>query len=359
MSLIASPPLEDTDPPGDSVTSTASARVPRGWPVRTALTCLVAIVATLVGMVVHVRAVRANREPAVFFGVNVPDADGPAFTGLAGKLGINPSVSSVFVKLDTTGVTRSITALPAGVTAMVTLEPWSKSSSWGDATEADYRLADLAAGRYDNDFRRIAQQLAAADRPLYLRFAHEMNGSWYPWAQPVNGNAPGDFVRAWRHVHDVMAPLLGGKARWMWAPNIFAGTPANAPRLAALYPGDAYVDVLGLTGYSRGGTGVAATFCPTLSALQRLSGKPVVLAEIGVEGSSQASWLGQLGPFVQANPRIRGMVYFDTTPESTGASGYYRIDKNAAALYALRRSLDSLGVGGNTLSSKADPALRC
>ena len=39
--------------------------------------------------------------------------------------------------------------------------------------------------------------------PFFLRFDWEMNGFWFPWSEGVNGNKPGEFVAAWRHVHDI------------------------------------------------------------------------------------------------------------------------------------------------------------
>ena len=30
-------------------------------------------------------------------------------------------------------------------------------------------------------------------KPLFVRFAHEMNGNWYPWGRGVDGNTPRDF----------------------------------------------------------------------------------------------------------------------------------------------------------------------
>ena len=45
--------------------------------------------------------------------------------------------------------------------------------------------------------------------PMAIRLDHEMNGSWYPWGErqcggnSLNGNGKGDYVKMWRHVHDI------------------------------------------------------------------------------------------------------------------------------------------------------------
>jgi hypothetical protein len=313
---------------------------------------VIALVAVLIGGDTMTR-LPAQRP---FFGIDVPNADPKAVTALAAKLGVTPSVTSVFLKLDSRSVSQTLAAIPANMTPFVTLEPWSRTSVWDGTAKAsgqpDYSLASIIDGKHDAALTTLAQQLKDLGRPVYLRFAHEMNGYWYPWAAVVNGNSAAQYQQAWRHVHDLLAPIAGASLRWVWSPNISSGAAATAPPLAALYPGDAYVDYLGLTGYSHGKS-VTDTYCPTLGALTALSDKPVLLSEIGSDGSNKAIWLGQLGPFVKANPEIEGFVYYNTSPQTTGASGNYRIDQQKSDLAALRDSLAELGLPGN--GSKSAP----
>ena len=50
---------------------------------------------------------------------------------------------------------------------------------------------------------RFATAIRDQSWPVAIRFAHEMNGNWYPWSESRSGNRPGDYVQAWRHVHDI------------------------------------------------------------------------------------------------------------------------------------------------------------
>ncbi|MGE5765396.1 MAG: hypothetical protein ACM3ZF_16470, partial [Mycobacterium leprae] len=72
-----------------------------------------------------------------------------------------------------------------------------------NSVNPDYQLSDIISGRYDDYVRRYARAVAAFQLPVGLRFDHEMNGIWYPWAEQVNGNKPGEYIAAWRHVHDI------------------------------------------------------------------------------------------------------------------------------------------------------------
>ncbi|HEX5164006.1 MAG TPA: glycosyl hydrolase, partial [Thermomicrobiales bacterium] len=68
----------------------------------------------------------------------------------------------------------------------------------------------------------LAQLLAgwnAEGVGVLLRFAHEMNGSWYGW-----GQQPEAYVAAFRRVADAVHAMAPGTAM-LWAPNYGAGYP--------------------------------------------------------------------------------------------------------------------------------------
>lgn len=63
--------------------------------------------------------------------------------------------------------------------------------------------------------------------PVIVRFAHEMNGSWYPWDQQ-----PREYVAAFRRVAAAVHRLAPGSAM-MWAPNYGGGYPFSGGRYGA------------------------------------------------------------------------------------------------------------------------------
>lgn len=87
--------------------------------------------------------------------------------------------------------------------------------------------------------RAYAEELAALEVPVFLRYASEMNGEWVPW----HGD-PAKYIQKWKMVHDIMAEV---------APNVaMVWSPSEMPlaKMDAYYPGDAYVDWVGLSIYS-------------------------------------------------------------------------------------------------------------
>ena len=67
---------------------------------------------------------------------------------------------------------------------MMSWEPWNyqetgPANSHGDQPE--YRLARISSGAFDDYIRTVAKGIGGLDYPVAIRFAHEMNGFWYPW----------------------------------------------------------------------------------------------------------------------------------------------------------------------------------
>ena len=220
----------------------------------------------------------------------------------------------------------------AGAVPSITWEPWAPGAG---VDQPAYRLSRIASGAFDPYLDRWAQGIRAYGQPVVLRFAHEMNGSWYPWAESVNGNRPGDYVAAWKRVQARFAAAGVSNVTWAWSPNI--SYPGSTP-LRALYPGDAHVQQVGLDGYN-GGTALpwggwksfSALFDASLAEVARFTARPVVIGETASTelGGSKATWTTDLFAAVAARPRIVGVTFFSVDKETD-----WRIDSSPSALRA-------------------------
>ncbi len=235
-----------------------------------------------------------------------------------------------------------------GMLPMITWEPRPTVTPTGPGTDAgvnpDYTLESIIDGSHDAYIRQWAQAAAAQDYPLVLRFAHEMNGNWFPWSEQTNGNSAGQYVAAWRHVHDIFVAAGATNVIWLWSPNIdtWCGTCINthSTPMAELYPGASYVDWVGLTGYYRkvvtnpDGSIKPATFANTFSSsvteLEAAApGKRVLLSEIGATevGGQKESWMQSVFAAVAADPNLLGLVWFDHSFDGND----WRIESSPAA----------------------------
>ncbi|WP_245234178.1 glycoside hydrolase family 26 protein [Mycobacterium sp. PS03-16] len=206
----------------------------------------------------------------------------------------------------------------AQLTPVLTWEPrrWRTDVADGDAI-----MPGIAAGRHDEYLGAWADALAEVHTPLYLRFAHEFNGHWYPWS-PAGGATPADYVAAWRHVHDLFGRRGATAVRWIWSPD--AGRHTEHP-LADWYPGDDYVDVVGIDGYNWGTTlqwsawaSPGEIFEATVTQVRALTGKPMMIAEVGCagEGGDKAHWIGEFVDWVSAQDDIDAFIWFEHDKET-------------------------------------------
>ncbi|MEV7635465.1 glycosyl hydrolase [Pseudarthrobacter enclensis] len=227
-----------------------------------------------------------------------------------------------------------------GAVPLVTWEPWA----WGGGvSQPAYSLDRITAGDFDAHIAQWGQALAAWGYPVRLRFAHEMNGDWYPWAESVNGNQPGDYAQAWRHVHDVVEAQGASNVSWVWSPNV---PYWGSTDLAGLYPGAGYVDIVALDGYNWGTSASWSgwvspqdLFAPGIAELRELApGTPILIAETASSeaGGDKAAWNTQLISYLAAQPDVMGFVWFHIQKEAD-----WRINSSAASATAFKDALQA------------------
>jgi hypothetical protein len=263
--------------------------------------------------------------------------------------GIRPTMTSYFLSWDQKFNPYSVTAAYAhGTLPVLTWEPWQGGVQnpkpdeilTSNIKQPAYRLANIAAGKYDAYITATAKAVAAAKWPLVLRFAHEMNGVWYPWAEGVNGNHQGDYVKVWRHVHDLFDRAGATNVIWAWSPNIIR--PEPNVKLKPLYPGDDYVDWIGMTGYGVHEKTPAITFGATIKQVRTFTKKPFVIMETGAQiDEQQLSWVNNFFPWLQRHPEVIGFIWMEKDRD-TGARANWRFTSSKEEQQAFQAGLATL-----------------
>src|SRR5579859_6899688 len=229
-----------------------------------------------------------------------------------------------------------------GSIPLITWDPRDPSN--GTANQPAYALQNIINGNFDAYITQWAQESKAWGHPYFLRFAHEMNGNWNPWSEQVNGNKPGQFVLAWRHVHDIFTRLGATNVTWVWSPNIDYST--STP-LAELYPGDAYVDWAGMSGYNWGTVGqwhvwqsFSSVFSQTYNNILSITSRPIMITETASteQGGNKASWISDafVTQLPQNFPRIHAFVWFNESKETD-----WEIESSASAQAAFAAAISS------------------
>lgn len=216
-----------------------------------------------------------------------------------------------------------------GSTPLVTLNPGKQP------------LAAIAAGKDDRYYRRWADDLRSFQATVLFRWGTEMNGTWFPWCvapDPACHQTPADYIAAWRHIHDLFVAAGATNVQWVWCPNVVYPIDHMAA-FESMFPGDRYVDWVGLDGYNVGNgrwASFTTIFGDSYQRLVQLSRKPVMIAEVasaegGPEGARKAAWITDaLTRAIPSMSHIRAVVWFNEN--QTAANGHdWRIESSTTA----------------------------
>ncbi|GAA5194118.1 hypothetical protein GCM10023322_57730 [Rugosimonospora acidiphila] len=230
------------------------------------------------------------------------------FDTLERQVGRAFNVYSTFISFDSTTVTHS-EIRTASDTGHDILLAWQPSRTVG------LRFSDILAGSYDRYIDGWFDFLAAFPTTVYIRFGHEMNGSYTPWSPLYTGavassqcTSPAQFAQVWRYlVARQRANKRAINIRWYFCPNV-NDVPVRTPYpLETFYPGSAYVDVVGYDSYN----GLSGQW---LSPLQTLAGKTGTTANaydrVGALRRDAGVWVGETGCVDAGDPKdINPPVY--------------------------------------------------
>jgi mannan endo-1,4-beta-mannosidase len=127
--------------------------------------------------------------------------------------------------------------------------PARTNSAFSGLRDKDVDLSTLldpkteTHARWIHELDQIAaglQQLDDAGVVVIWRPFHEMNGDWFWW----DGKDPQTFVKLWRQMFDYFTKAKKlNNLLWVYAPN-------HGTNTAVYYPGDRYVDLVGLDAYT-------------------------------------------------------------------------------------------------------------
>ncbi len=237
----------------------------------------------------------------------------------------------------------------------IPLIDWGSWLIGGGAVQPQFQLSTIYNGTYDTYIHQWALDAKTWGHPFFLRFDWEMNGTWqFPWAEQINGNQPGDYVKAWRHVHDIFTSVGATNVTWVWCPNISSPVTRS---MSSLYPGDAYVDWTCLDGYNQystwlgfnsifTGSGVNWIYDSYQQLLALAPTKPIMIGEFasleaGDGGAAKAAWITDaLSSQIPSRfPAIKAVIWFDW--DAGDPANTFPVDSSSASASAFASAIKS------------------
>jgi len=97
-----------------------------------------------------------------------------------------------------------------------------RSDGEQDRAEKTFTLANILAGKFDDDLKAWARDAKQFGSPVLVEWGTEPNGKWFSWNGQWNGGAkegPARYVAAYRHIVDVMRAETADNLQWVWHVN--------------------------------------------------------------------------------------------------------------------------------------------
>ncbi|MDQ3812627.1 MAG: hypothetical protein M3347_01595 [Armatimonadota bacterium] len=195
-----------------------------------------------------------------------------------------------------------------------------------DRTKRIASTNHIALGVYDAYFEEAAEAVRDFRGPVFISINHEMNGTWYPFSEayPGSGVTASDYVAAWRRIVDIFRRKGAHNAAFVWSPNVPDVGPVPSARY---YPGDDYVDWVGVSFYSgnavEGLDQIYQTYAPR---------KPFFVTEwaTGEDKNKwnpsfpgEAKWVADFFKALETRyPRVKEISWFQWDKSQYGESNY-------------------------------------
>ncbi len=288
-----------------------------------------------------------------------------AIDDFTSMVGTAPKIVGWFESWSDTGFSaeRMDVAASRDATPLITWQSWDHRLG---TDQPKYALRAIAHGDHDAYVRQWAKDAADYGKPVYLRFDHEMNVDSFPWGVGANGNTAAEYVDTWRHVHGIFRQEGATNVRWVWSPNVVANgsrtlsaawspnvANGSSPPFYQIYPGDEYVDWVGLDGYNWGTSQswsrwqrFTEVFEASYDELAALTDKPMMIGEMAsteaggnIVNGGKPNWIRRA--YLNEIPsskfeRIEAVMWFHQNKETN-----WRVDSSAAALEAYKEAVSA------------------
>jgi Ca2+-binding RTX toxin-like protein len=201
-------------------------------------------------------------------------------------------------------------------------------------------LAQAAAGNFNDHYTSVAQSLLQSRSddggPIYIRAGWEFNLDGFPWKA---SGKEGDFIGAYHQFVDSFRDV-SDRFKFEWNANVSWG-----PDPSKAYPGDAYVDVVGMDFYwspqYQGNDPTAAWNelvnqpygLKWLENFASAHGKPTAYSEWGIQTDNAGAFIAKADEWF-ASHNVVYQSYWNSSPDGVGKLSDYHLPNAAAAFKA-------------------------
>lgn len=208
---------------------------------------------------------------------------------------------------------------------------------------SNLKLRDIIDGKMDAYLTSWASDAAAVQKPILVKLFNDFNISAYPWSIEANQKNSAYVRRAFQKIVAVFRAAQADNVKWVWGPSCFPGSFAAWNDYEDAYPGNGFVDFIGLSGIDCAGSNpqfLPLTFEQIFSQPVRriktfAEEKPFIITQVSTlaEGPYRQRWIRSMSSTITTSMSdLKGLVWY--LPR--GLTGYSTLDKEA--FLTLRKS---------------------
>jgi len=212
------------------------------------------------------------------------------------------------------------------------------------------KLSDIINGKIDGKIAEWAEKAKSYGKPVFIRFLAEMNGNWNSYSEAYDPSQTHDmYIKAWRHVYDRFKKAGVTNLAWVWAPT---SVDIGNIHWTDYYPGDDYVDWVGLSVYSFLGNGDPETQIMGLYN-DYAARKPIMIAESAAGDADDNPGRYKPGKRYFDNPEMWINRYFNTLEsKAKRVKAFVWFNMEQERVWKIQESEQKINAYRNRLSNK-------
>ncbi len=233
---------------------------------------------------------------------------------------------------------------------MATIHKTNANALWASSTASAAVSYKILNGDYDEYLKKYAQDLKAFGKPVLFRLNNEMNGDWCWYSAFYTARDTSIYKELWRYIRAVFDAEGVDNLIWVWNPHDVSLPDFAWNNAMAYYPGDEYVDVVGLTGYNNGTyfsgekwRTFNEIYAPLYHDYLALFDKPFMITEFSSNsvGGDKAAWINDMFKDIGNYPNIKVAVWWHGVDyDKNGNPGrVYLIDDSPEVTLAMKEGL--------------------
>ena len=147
-------------------------------------------------------------------------------------------------------------------------------------------MYDICRGHFDSHFRKLAKDLKEYGHPVLFRLNNEMNTDWTSYCGMATLCDPDIFIETWRRLYDIFREEGVTNCIWIFNPIATSCPYSNWGDMLNYFPGEDYVQMLGLTYYQMNTADYVASFKELYQELYKkntpyFDNYPAIIGEFG------------------------------------------------------------------------------